>query len=77
MSLVPTTFTAKQTSRPVRVSIERSGSLKGFCAGLARSVAVVSRESVIALIKAAHTTEVVPKPEHMEHPLTHALPIPN
>jgi hypothetical protein len=56
------TEVSAQTTRPVRVSIERSGPLKGLCSGLARSVAVVSRESAIALIKAVGTDEVVLKP---------------
>lgn len=56
------TEVSSQTSRPVRVSIERSGPLKGLCAGLARSVAVVSRETVIALINAAGAAAVAPKP---------------
>lgn len=43
--------------RPIHTMIERGGKLGGFCGGIAQSVAVVSRETVIALIKAASETE--------------------
>ena len=44
-------------SRPVNVEVEFGGKMGGFCAGMAKSTAAVSREAVIAFIKAAANDE--------------------
>jgi hypothetical protein len=44
--------------RPVNVEVEFGGKLSGFCAGIAKGTATVSREAVIAFIKAAADGEV-------------------
>jgi hypothetical protein len=40
-------------TRPVNVEVELAGKMGGFCGGIAQGTAAVSREAVIAFIKAA------------------------
>lgn len=51
-----TTGSAKEP-RPVNVEVEFGGKMSGFCAGIAKGTAAVSREAVIAFIKASANDE--------------------
>ena len=44
-------------ARPVNVEVELGGKLSGFCAGITKGMAAVSREAVIAFIKMASNGE--------------------
>jgi hypothetical protein len=48
---------AGKETRPVNVEVELAGKMSGICGGIAKGTAAVSREAVIAFIKAATKEE--------------------